>query len=79
HFGELLAEHVDRVTIDDYFMCDGSNGRRTRSLGIQCLYVDFDLQYWSHPDAYLHVLKLMQDAFPHDNIAISSNDCVPFQ
>ncbi|TOZ19607.1 radical SAM protein [Staphylococcus pseudintermedius] len=78
-FGERLAKHVDRVTIDDYFMGDGSNGRRTQSLGIQSLYEDFDLQSWYHPDTYLHVLKLIQDAFPHDNIAISSNGFVPFQ
>lgn len=78
-FAERLAEYVDRVTIDDYFMGDGSNGRRTHSLGIQSLYENLDLQSWYHPDAYLHVIKLMQDAFPHDNIAISREGFMPFQ
>ncbi|MEJ7252744.1 radical SAM protein, partial [Staphylococcus epidermidis] len=61
------------------FMGDGSNGRRTQSLGIQSLYETLDLQSWYHPDAYLHVLKLMQDVFPHENIEISRDGFVPFQ
>jgi DNA repair photolyase len=76
-FAAKLAEIVDRVCIDDYFMGDGSQGRRTERLGIAGLYERMGLDEWYGRDAYLRVLQRLQEHFPNDRIKVSQEGFLP--
>lgn len=77
NFPEILAQYTDDVTIDDYFMGDGSNGRRTESLGMRHMYQALHLEDWYQPDAYQYVLKLMQSRFSKTHISVSVDGFKP--
>jgi DNA repair photolyase len=51
-FADKLLQLVDRVCVDDYYMGDGSGGKRTRNLGIYSLYEKLGLEEWYDPSAY---------------------------
>ncbi|MEK8131411.1 radical SAM protein [Paenibacillus filicis] len=70
-FAKLLRPLVNRVCLDDYFMGDGSGGRRTRSLGIASLYRELRLEDWYAPSAYRLVYERLRQVFPEDQIYIS--------
>jgi len=70
-FPELLRQAVDRVVVDDYFMGDGSGGKRTRALGIHRIYEEAGLEEWNRPDAYLTVLERLRRAFSPERIYVS--------
>ncbi|QRG69348.1 SPL family radical SAM protein [Brevibacillus choshinensis] len=76
-FPRLLAPLVDRVCVDDYFMGDGSGGKRTRSLGISKRYEELGLQEWYHPEAYKIVLERMRRIFSDDQLYVSQNGFAP--
>ncbi|TCZ81001.1 radical SAM protein [Paenibacillus albiflavus] len=71
-FGSILAQVTNRVCIDDFFMGDGSNGRRTKQLQIEELYKQHDLDEWYDPNAYKKVYEQMKAYFSPDNIKIST-------
>lgn len=76
-FPQVLAPLVDRVCIDDYFMGDGSGGKRTRSLGISKRYEELGLQEWYHPEAYKVVYERMRRIFSDDQLYLSQNGFAP--
>ena len=67
----FLTPLVQRVCIDDYFMGDGSECKRTRRLGMESLYQQVGMEHWYHPDAYQIVVQRMKDYFAEDEIWIS--------
>jgi DNA repair photolyase len=67
----LLRPLVDRVCLDDYFMGDGSSGKRTRRLGIVSLYRELGLEHWYDPAAYRIVYERLREVFAEDEIYIS--------
>lgn len=69
-FPKKLKSIAKRVTIDDFWMGDGSGGRRTARLGIRKIYEDLGLEKWYHPSAYKVVLKMLQEEFKDDGIVI---------
>ncbi|MGZ9586010.1 radical SAM protein [Paenibacillus marinisediminis] len=77
HFAEALRPFVNRVCIDDYFMGDGSGGRRTRQLGIQQLYEQLDLEEWYHPSAYNRVYDQFKLHFPENQLYVSQRGFEP--
>lgn len=70
-FASTLRPLVQRVCIDDYFMGDGSEGKRTRRLGMEALYQEIGMQHWYRPDAHKMVVKQMQMHFAEQEIYIS--------
>jgi DNA repair photolyase len=77
HFAEKLASIVDRVCLDDYFMGDGSKGRRTERMGVRAIYERLHLEDWYSKDAYLRVKEQLQAYFPDDRIGISQEGFLP--
>jgi DNA repair photolyase len=76
-FAATLASTVNRVTIDDYFMGDGSKGKRTTSLGIEKLYKEHKLEEWYHPEAYKKLVEELTKIMPKDQIFISQEGFLP--
>jgi len=76
-FPAKLLPIVDRVCIDDYFMGDGSGGKRTRSLGMMQKYQAIGLEEWYHPQAYRRVYERMIQVFPVENVWISQKGFEP--
>ncbi|GBG11680.1 radical SAM protein [Paenibacillus agaridevorans] len=76
-FAETLRAIVDRVCVDDYFMGDGSGGKRTKRLGIDKLYDELQLQEWYSPSAYHSLLERLRRAFPPDAVLVSQAGFLP--
>lgn len=76
-FPQLLHSLVNRVCLDDYFMGDGSGGKRTRSLGIKALYEQIGLEEWYHPSAYEIVFERLKQVFSKDQIYVSQKGFEP--
>ncbi|WP_028551801.1 SPL family radical SAM protein [Paenibacillus sp. UNC451MF] len=76
-FVERLAEVVDRVCIDDFFMGDGSLGKRTERLGIRRIYEELDLSDWYDRNAYQRVLSSLKAHFPENRIYVSQAGFLP--
>jgi DNA repair photolyase len=76
-FAETLRPLVNRVCVDDYFMGDGSGGKRTRNLGIEALYKELRLEEWYHPSAYLKVYEQLKLFFSEDQLYVSQKGFEP--
>ena len=76
-FAEKLAEVVNRVCVDDYFMGDGSGGRRTQKMGVRSLYQEIGLEEWYDPQAYRIVYDRLASVFSADQIFISQRGFAP--
>lgn len=62
---------MNRVCIDDYFMGDGSGGKRTKRLPIEQLYEELELTEWYDPDAYRVVYERFRQVFAEEQLFIS--------
>ncbi|TFE26314.1 SPL family radical SAM protein [Cohnella luojiensis] len=76
-FPDKLRPLVNRVCLDDYFMGDGSGGRRTRTLGILALYEKLGLEQWYDSSAYRIVYDRLRRVFSEDEIRISQAGFAP--
>jgi DNA repair photolyase len=76
-FPSQLAEVVNRVCIDDFFMGDGSKGKRTERLGIRKIYEGLDLEKWYSTKAYLQVIEGLKKEFSEDQIFVSQAGFMP--
>lgn len=76
-FPALLKPLVNRVCVDDYFMGDGSGGRRTRNLDIRSLYEKLGLEQWYEPSAYRIVIDRLRSEFAEDQIYLSQRGFAP--
>jgi DNA repair photolyase len=76
-FAGRLAAIVDRVCIDDFFMGDGSLGRRTGRLGISSIYEEIELSDWYDRQAYLRVLDQLKEHFQESRILVSQAGFLP--
>lgn len=77
NFPALLKSVVDRVCLDDYFMGDGSKGKRTKQLGIRTLYQQSGEEEWYGPEAYLKVKSWLLREFTEEQIKISQEGFLP--
>ncbi|MBA4544323.1 MULTISPECIES: radical SAM protein [Thermoactinomyces] len=68
---------VDRVCVDDYFMGDGSGGKRTGKLGIFSVYKELGLEEWYDPSAYRIVYDRLKKVFSNDQIYLSKQGFSP--
>lgn len=76
-FPDRLRPLVDRICIDDYFMGDGSSGKRTRQMGIHKWYEPLGLEEWHDPSAYQIVYERMKRVFSEEQIYISQQGFEP--
>ncbi|WP_337098442.1 SPL family radical SAM protein [Paenibacillus sp. YIM B09110] len=76
-FPKLLKPLVNRVCIDDYYMGDGSGGKRTRSIGMESIYARLGLEDWYKPDAYRSVYDRFVEVFPAEQVYISQTGFEP--
>ncbi len=59
-FAALADEAADRVIVDTYFAGDGSEGRRSRALGMRELYARLGYDGWFQPGAEDELLAAMR-------------------
>ncbi|WP_025115247.1 SPL family radical SAM protein [Lysinibacillus fusiformis] len=71
HFPLKLKPYVDRICIDDYFMGDGSGGKRTRKLGIEKKYAQLGLEEWYGPHVLKNVYSRFIEVFPENQVYVS--------
>ena len=76
-FPKKLSEIVHRICIDDFFMGDGSGGKRTGRLGIEKKYAERNLEDWYGPDAYQIVYQRFKKYFSEDQLFISQKGFEP--
>jgi len=76
-FAASLREVVDRVVVDDYYMGDGSGGRRTQRLDVRAKYRELGLEQWYLPSAYLLVYEQLQRHFPDNQLFVSQTGFEP--
>jgi DNA repair photolyase len=76
-FAKKLAQIVNRVCIDDFFMGDGSKGKRTEKLRIKDIYDDLQLSEWYSTTSYLHILDALRKEFQEEQIFISQKGFLP--
>ncbi|MDQ0059213.1 SPL family radical SAM protein [Paenibacillus harenae] len=76
-FPKLLKPLVNRVCIDDYFMGDGSGGKRTRKIGVEAIYKRLGLEDWYKPGAYRIVYDRFIEEFPEEQVYISQKGFEP--
>jgi hypothetical protein len=69
-FPKKLKEIAGRITIDDFWMGDGSGGRRTAKLGIRKIYEDMGLEKWYNPTAYKVVLRMIEEEIKDTSIEL---------
>lgn len=76
-FAETLRPLVQRICIDDYYMGDGSGGKRTQRLGLHTLYSKLGLEQWYQPQAYQAVYDQMKQFFSDNELFISQQGFEP--
>ncbi|MGF9917418.1 radical SAM protein [Paenibacillus ehimensis] len=77
-FAQALRDTgVTRLVVDDFFMGDGSLGRRTERLGIRRMYESLGLEAWYDRDAYRQVLEQLMRHFPEERILVSQAGFLP--
>lgn len=76
-FPATLSKIVDRICIDDYFMGDGSGGKRTERLGIFQKYKEIGMEKWYEKETYLKLYKRFEKHFKPNQIYISQSGFMP--
>ncbi|MBN6889774.1 DNA repair photolyase [Cytobacillus horneckiae] len=77
YFPEKLRPLVNRICIDDYFMGDGSGGKRTRKLGIEKKYAQLGLEEWYRPQVIKKVYNRFIEIFPENQVYVSQTGFEP--
>ncbi|MFJ5764570.1 SPL family radical SAM protein [Lysinibacillus sp. NPDC093210] len=77
YFPDKLKPFVNRICIDDYFMGDGSGGKRTKKLEIETKYAEIGLEEWYGPQVIQKVYKRFIDIFPENQVYISQKGFEP--
>lgn len=70
-FPKLLKPLVQRICLDDYFLGDGSGGKRTERLNMRQKYKELGLEDWYGPQAINRVYQRFLKVFPKEQILIS--------
>ncbi|PTX61304.1 radical SAM family protein [Melghirimyces profundicolus] len=76
-FPVKLKKLVNRVCVDDYFMGDGSGGKRTGNLGIFSMYEELGLEEWYDRSAYRIVYDRLKKVFPDEQLYLSQKGFLP--
>ncbi|MCK6255559.1 radical SAM protein [Fictibacillus sp. KIGAM418] len=73
-FPQKLRPVADRVTIDDFWMGDGSGGKRTERLGIYEIYKKTGMEKWYNPNTHKVVLNMMKEQIGDEVEVMLSKD-----
>ncbi|MBO9604358.1 MAG: radical SAM protein [Paenibacillaceae bacterium] len=73
----MLAKVADRVCIDDYFMGDGSGGKRTERLQVRSLYERLGLTEWYDRRMADRLLAAFAEVFPPERLFVSRDGFMP--
>ncbi|WP_100400468.1 SPL family radical SAM protein [Bacillus sp. FJAT-44742] len=76
-FPALLGEIGERVVVDDYFLGDGSGGRRTKKLKIPELYHKHGYGEWYSPERLSHFRKQLEKQVKKSRIFVSQEGFLP--
>ncbi|GAA0374302.1 SPL family radical SAM protein [Bacillus horti] len=76
-FAQKVREVASRVVIDDYFMGDGQNGKRTKQLGMEQYYKEVAEESWFSPTAYVQVLNQFKTRFTDHELFVSQEGFMP--
>lgn len=76
-FPEKLKGVASRITIDDFWMGDGSGGKRTRKLGVYKIYEQLGMEKWYNPSAYKVILKMMKEELGVTEVLVSQSGFSP--
>lgn len=76
-FADTLASVTGRVCLDDFYMGDGSGGKRTQSLRIGDIFQQLGLESWFERDAYMRVLDLLRSRFEEGDLLVSREGFLP--
>lgn len=76
-FPGKLAEIVDRVCVDDYFLGDGSGGKRTEKLGIRRIYERLNLEEWYKKETIEKAVEELKQTFDESRILLSRQGFLP--
>lgn len=77
YFPEKLKQFVERICIDDYFMGDGSGGKRTKKLGIEKKYAQLGLEEWYGSHVIKEVYQRFTAIFPEQHVHVSQKGFEP--
>ncbi|WP_226669820.1 SPL family radical SAM protein [Metabacillus litoralis] len=80
-FPKKLKHIAKRITIDDFWMGDGSGGKRTGKLGVEKIYQQMGLEKWYNPTAYKVVLRMIQEELQDSEVElmVSKSGFSPYQ
>lgn len=78
-FPFALSEITNRVCLDDLFMGDGANGKRSAKLGMEELHEKAGAKEWYERSHIQDVVKDFEKVFPSENIKINKEGFIPFQ
>jgi DNA repair photolyase len=70
-FAMLADATADRVVIDTYFAGDGSNGRRSRALGMAAIYERLGYRRWFEPGAECELIAAMKSRLGEKRVLFS--------
>ncbi|MDN4075055.1 SPL family radical SAM protein [Fictibacillus terranigra] len=73
-FPQRLRPIANRVTIDDFWLGDGSGGKRTERLGIYEIYKQTGMEKWYNPTAHKVVLNMMREQIGDEVEVMLSKD-----
>ncbi|ACV58868.1 SPL family radical SAM protein [Alicyclobacillus acidocaldarius] len=76
-FPRLLAALSDFVAIDDWFIGDGANGRRSRALGVEQWYLPDERDAWYRPGQARDFAELLAERMPRDRIFLHQQGFLP--
>ncbi|MFD2629779.1 SPL family radical SAM protein [Oceanobacillus kapialis] len=77
-FPSILKGIADRVCIDDFYMGDGSGGKRTERLGVFELFDEIGKKNWTVDTAYRIVENRMHEVFSKEQVLISQDGFAPY-
>jgi DNA repair photolyase len=76
-FPAKLHGLVDRVCLDDFFLGDGSGGRRTERLHVRKIHEGLGLERWYGPDVLKQALAEFRKVFPAEKLLVSRDGFLP--
>ncbi|AEJ43868.1 SPL family radical SAM protein [Alicyclobacillus acidocaldarius] len=76
-FPRLVAELADFAAIDDWFIGDGANGRRSRALGVEQWYLPAERDAWYRPEQARDFAELLAERMPRDRIFLHQQGFLP--
>jgi DNA repair photolyase len=76
-FAGTIAAATRRVCVDDFFMGDGSSGRRTEQLGIRTLFEKTGYTEWYDRERYKDIVEALGRHFPPERVKVSQSGFLP--